>query len=161
MRSAAFARALIATGWTCAYAFVVWVVPGSFRKVIPYPFDVHAIHLLLDTLDKLGWVVSCVLMGIVAFGGRGAGPESRWGLGLGGGLGIGVCATLQRYFVYARVDTSSWERDITYPMTLPVAGFDAQLARSQLVDLAMVIAGVLVVYGAWRELLPAPGDHAT
>lgn len=153
MKRAALAQALIAAGWTCTYGFAVWAVPDSFRKLIPYPFDLQAIHLLLDTLDKLGWAVALVLMAITAFGGRDGGSPKRWGLGFAGALGIGVCAGLQRYLVYARVDDSLWDRDITYPMTPPMKEFDALMVRWQLVDLAMVIAGVIVAFAASRELL--------
>jgi hypothetical protein len=111
-----------------------------------------------------GDAVSCVLMAIAAFGGRRPTQASArpWALALVGALGIGVCAALQRYWVYARVDDNLWDRRITYPITPPVKELDALLVRWQLVDLAMVLAGVIVVYAASREFLataPPPIDN--
>jgi len=171
MRGAALFQAMLASGWTCAYAMVVWVVPAAFRNMVPFPFNLHALHLLMDTLDRIAWGVAAALAIAAVFtvarryGERRAAWLTRvgknprqWWLGLSGALAIGVCAAIQRFHIYSRLDEALLSGKITYPMTPPVEEFDALLVRWQWVDLAMVAAGMVIAFSAGRTLL-TPADH--
>lgn len=169
MKAAALFQVAVASGWTCAYAMVVWVVPAAFRNMVPFPYNLHALHLLMDTLDHIGWGVACALLlaALFTFSRRydetraawlqrvGKAPREWW-LGALGAVVIGLAATAQRYLVYSQLDEALLTGRITYPMTAPVKDFDAVLIRWQWVDLAMVAGGMIAAFAGGRRLLAEP-----
>jgi hypothetical protein len=131
----------------------VYVVPDALRRMVPFPYDLHALHLMMFTVDSMAIAVG-LLLAAGTLGGA-AGPlraRMAW-LALGASLGLAIAGGVQRQWIQPHLGNAIVSKRISYPIAPPVPEFDELMFRSRLLDATMLVCGLVVIGVAARRLV--------